>query len=336
MTSYREILKQSWKISWKNKALWFFGIFASLASFGSELKIFYRAISPTSSLGFVNDLTVFVKTGILSKEAWLNFLSLSKAEPKSFSFLILILLIILALSLFFVWLSTTSQISIINASKDLAKTDKKKVTIKNLLVKSRKKFWPVLWMNILVSLIVGVITILIGTLLVVIAPQNNAVAATLTYGLLFIVFIPFVLSISFIIKYAIAYIVIDNKKTITALNLAWDLFRKNWLISIEMAITLFFINIVAMIVISLSTLIVFFLLVSVAMAITTIMLSSKAFFFVILLLAFIVSFVAITIGKAILTSFQVVSWTSLFTNLKNKKASSKLERVFSEKPDKKK
>ena len=43
-------------------------------------------------------------------------------------------------------------------------------------------------------------------------------------------------------KYAIAYVVIKGSGFVEAVKLGWQLFVKNWLVSLEMAFILFFIN----------------------------------------------------------------------------------------------
>ena len=59
MLSYRAILKESWKISWKNKYLWFFGFFASLVSFNVELKIFSRSLNQNSGINVLSNIKTF-------------------------------------------------------------------------------------------------------------------------------------------------------------------------------------------------------------------------------------------------------------------------------------
>lgn len=329
MTPYREILKQAWKISWKNKILWFFGFFASLISFGAELKIFSRAFSQESGLKIINNIGLFIKTGIFSKNALYNLSYLIKTEPWSAILLFLILIVTLAISLFFIWLATTSQISIIDAVKKINKENKEKINIKDQIKKSKNKFWPVLGMNVLIWLIINGVTLLISLLLVVIIIQNKSSLLAI-YGLLFIIFIPIILFLSFMIKYAIAYIVIDGKKTSDALKSGWELFKKNWLISIEMSITLFFINILAMAIISIVVFLIFLVLAGIAMTTAIFIFSSQAFFWGLISIAILIAVVLISLGSAIINTFQISAWTELFIKLKEEKTSSKLERIFSE------
>jgi len=329
MTPYREILKRAWKISWKNKILWFFGFFASLISFGAELKIFSRAFSQESGLKIINNIGLFIKTGIFSKNALYNLSYLIKTEPWSAILLFLILIVTLAISLFFIWLATTSQISIIDAVKKINKENKEKINIKEQIKKSKNKFWPVLGMNVLIWLIINGVTLLISLLLVVIIIQNKSSLLAI-YGLLFIIFIPIILFLSFMIKYAIAYIVIDGKKTSDALKSGWELFKKNWLISIEMSITLFFINILAMAIISIVVFLIFLVLAGIAMTTAIFIFSSQAFFWGLISIAILIAVVLISLGSAIINTFQISAWTELFIKLKEEKTSSKLERIFSE------
>ncbi|MCK9439273.1 MAG: hypothetical protein WCY43_01525 [Patescibacteria group bacterium] len=329
MTPYREILKRSWNISWKNKSLWFFGFFASIISFGAELKIFSKAFSQESGLKTINDIGLFIKTGIFSREALQNISHLMRTETSTMLLLSLYLLVILAMTIFFIWLATSSQISIIDAVKKIKKDEQQKISIKEQIKKSKSKFWPVLGMNALIWLIINGITLLISLLLVVILIQNKTYL-TLLYGLLFIIFIPIILFISFVIKYAIAYIVIDGKKVSSALKNGWIMFKKNWLISIEMAITLFFINILAMLVVSFASFLIFILFSGIAVTTAIFVFSSQAFFWTLIAIAIIIALVIIALSGAIVNTFQISAWTELFIKLKENKASSKLERIFTE------
>lgn len=329
MTPYREILKRSWNISWKNKSLWFFGFFASIISFGAELKIFSKAFSQESGLKTINDIGLFIKTGIFSREALQNISHLMRTETSTMLLLSLYLLVILAMTIFFIWLATSSQISIIDAVKKIKKDEQQKISIKEQIKKSKSKFWPVLGMNALIWLIINGITLLISLLLVVILIQNKTYL-TLLYGLLFIIFIPIILFISFVIKYAIAYIVIDGKKVSSALKNGWIMFKKNWLISIEMAITLFFINILAMLVVSFASFLIFILFSGIAVTTAIFVFSSQAFFWTLIVIAIIIALIIIALSGAIVNTFQISAWTELFVKLKENKASSKLERIFTE------
>lgn len=329
MLSYRAILKQAWKISWRNKFLWFFGFFASLVSFTVESKIMSRSFNQESGISSLNDLMLFISTGIFSADAWGNALNLFRTNPGTMALLILFLLIILAIVLFFIWLSVSSQISIINAVAKISKGAKEKLSIKTLLKSGQKRFWPVLWANVLISLLINALYLLITFLLVLVLIKNQALT-TILYGVLFIIFIPVSLFLSFIAKYAIASIILENKKFGLAVKDAWKLFFNNWLISIEMAVVLFFINIIIIILISLVSFMAFALFFGIALAVN--MLASSLFlFWMFVIIGFLLVLALMILGGSFLNVFQTSSWTDLFLQLKGEGGTSKLERMFIEK-----
>ncbi len=328
MLSYRAILKQAWRISWKNRFLWFFGFFASIISFTAEFKVIAQAFNQESGIKSLNNLQMFLSTGVFSKDAWANILGLFKTDPKSIIFLLVVLLIVLGLIAFFAWLSTSSQVGIIDAINRIIKGKKEKLNIKIGLKKGTKKFWPVFFMNLLISIIINVIYLLISFLLILVIIKNQSLS-TVLYGVIFLVFIPISLFLSFMIKYAIAYIVIENKPFFQAIKHGWRLFVQNWLISIEMTIVLFFINIIAILLISIISFIGFFLLFGLALS-SMLILSSGFLFWLILALGALFLLIVMILGGALLNTFQIASWTDLFIQLRNKGGESKLERMFQE------
>lgn len=328
MLSYRAILKQAWRISWKHRFLWFFGFFASVISFTAEFKVITQAFNQEAGIRSLNNLRMFLNTGVFSKDAWANIMALFKTDPKSILFLFIILLAVLALVAFFAWLSTASQVGIIDAINKIIKEKRERLNIKIGLKKGTKKFWPVFFMNLLISLIINSIYLLISFLLILVIIKNQSLS-TILYGIIFLVFIPISLFLAFMIKYAIAYIVIENKPFFKALKEGWRLFVRNWLISIEMTIVLFFINILAILIISVISFVGFFLLFGLALS-SMLLLSSGFLFWLILTLGILLLIIVMILGGALLNTFQITSWTDLFIQLRNKGGDSKLERIFRE------
>ena len=214
---------------------------SSLLSFTAEFKIISRSLNQELGISSLNNIKMFLNTGIFSKNAWYNILELFKTETNSMILLVLVLLIILAVTIFFAWLATVSQVGIISSVNKIMKGRREKLTIRKGIGAGNKKFWPVFGMNILISLIINLIYLLISFLLILVIIKNQ-VLTTFLYGIIFIIFIPISLFLSFIIKYAIAYSIIENKKFCNSIKQGWRLFVNNWLISVEMAIVLFFIN----------------------------------------------------------------------------------------------
>lgn len=328
MLSYRTILKQAWKISLKNKILWFFGFFASLLSFTAEFKVISKTLNQESGLKSLNNFKMFMDTGIFSKNSLQNFFELLKTDTASILLILIILITVLFISLFFAWLATVSQISIIRSVKNILKGKREKIFIKKSINDSNKRFWPIFFINILTTIIINGIYLLISFLFILVIMKNQ-LSTSLLYGFIFILFIPISLFLSFIAKYAIAYSVIENKKFINSIKQAWNLFIKNWLISIEMAIILFFINLFIIIGASIISVIGFFLFFS--LAISTVFLTSSSFlFWGIMIIGVIVIMAVLILISSFLNVFQISTWTDLFVQLRDKSGllSSKLEKIF--------
>lgn len=328
MLSYRAVLKESWKISWKNKYLWFFGFFASLISFNIEFKVLARSLDQSSGLNAIANIKTFLSTGLFSQNAWLNFIELLKTDTVTISWLIFIFLLILAIIIFLAWLSTVSQIGIIDSVNKIMKGSREKLGIKSGLKSGRKKFWPVLALNVIISLSINLIYFLISWLLVSVA-QSGQMSAVLAFGLIFIIMVPLSLALSFVIKYTIAYAIIENKKLTSAIKLGWKLFKQNWLVSVEMAIVLFLINILSIILLSFLSLTLFYL--AFGLALSMMMLSASSFlFWSLVVLGFLIVLALIIMIGSLLNTFQIASWTNLFVRLKKEKELGKLERIFQE------
>lgn len=328
MLSYRAILKQAWKISWKHKFLWFFGFFASLVSFSTEFKVISRAINQNQGIQSLNNIKMFLNTGIFSKTALLNILEMFRTNPLTIILLILMFLLILAIIAFFAWLSTASQIGIISSIDKIIKERKEKLSIRSGIKIGNKKFWPVFIVNTLTSILINLIYLLISFLLVLVIIKNQSMT-TILYGFIFIIFIPITLLISFVIKYAVAFMIIENKKFFTAIKQGWLLFKNNWLISVEVAIILFFINILAIILISTICFVGFFVFFGLAIS-SVFIVTSGFLFWTIIILSALVLIVFMALSGAILNVFQITSWTDLFLQLRKNGGESKIERIFEE------
>ena len=326
MLSYRAILRQAWKISWKYKFLWFFGFFASLISFTAEFKIISRSLNQNLGLKSLGEIKMFLDTGIFSQDALSNIKELFKTETQTMMILLLVLLLILGIMVFFAWLSTVSQVAIIDSVNKVMKGRPGVLSIKRGLKMGNKKFWPVFFMNIIISCIINIIFLLIGLMLLLVLMNNN-IGTTLLYGLIFILFVPISLFLSFIFKYAIAYIVLENKKFFNAIKQGWRLFFNNWIISVEMSIVLFFINIVTIILISIISMAGLLLFAGLAFS-SALFLSSGILFWTSLIIGGLFLLLVTILGGSILNVFQISSWTDLFVQLRDNKASSKLERMF--------
>jgi len=317
---YRKILKQAWAITWNHKFLWFFGLFATFLVQGGEYEILWRGISGggESNFAFWEKLSRLNLTEYCS-----NAFSLIKSDPLAVLKIFIIFFILFVLSLFFIWLAVVSQAAIVKATAKISSGQK--IGFINEIGEGALNFWPVLGLNIISRLVIGGGFLLLSLLVVFSASAGLTWHAALFFLLLFMFFLPLAIVFSLLIKYSIAFAVIKKEKLTNSLKLGWDLFRKNWLTSLEMAFILFFIYFF-------SSLLIILLTIALAgpflfLAFAFYQLSGIFGFWCIVVIGLLAIFAIIIGGGSLLNAFQISSWTTLFIELVAKGGVSKLVRV---------
>lgn len=322
MFSYRSLLRQAWTVTWRNKYLWFFGLFASLTAAGGswEYKVLTQNLDKNLLSGSYLHLSGLAVFGELLRNLGLGLINLFKYDFLTILNTLSLLIITVALVCFFIWLAVASQSALIDGVKKLFNPKKKipAATIRGSLTDGHRHFWPVLGLNLLIKILLGFISFLI-TLPILFLTLTNAPALTAAYVVLFIIFIPLGTGLALMIKYAICYKVLDSLSFVASLEQGWRLFKKYWLISLEMAVILF---IITLIVGGALLLILSALIMPLMMAGLIFKLS-----WLVVLATFIAIVLIIFIGS-ILTTFQIANWTGLFLRLKEGGILAKLERIF--------
>jgi hypothetical protein len=330
MSLYRSIVRQSFIIAWKHKYLWVFGLFATLLASNFEIELINRFTNRQGATLY--DWERWAQTGIFSPRAWGNMLELLKTDTGSTISLLVVLLVLVALFIALLWLSVVSQGALVNnAQKALANgsrlpsaTERKHDTSTGFK-EGRKHFWQLLGVNVIVRALVYLLALV--TIAPIATPGNLSVAMSLLYFIIFIVLLAVALTLAFITKYAIAFIVLKNHSMGSSIVAGWKLFRDNWLVSLEMTFILFAISIIGSLAIILAVMI---MAIPVALLyILSVVFGSFPIFLAVLVLGVLISIAVVVIGGSILTVVQTTAWVSLFTQLiGNKAPSSKLERVF--------
>jgi hypothetical protein len=322
MFSYRALFRQAWEISWRHKYLWFFGFFASLVAGGGSWE--YQVLTQNFNQGLIDGsyirLANILALGEVLKNFALGLINIFSYDLWTIVNILSVLLISAVFIIFFIWLAVTSQAALVGGAKRLLETRKKEqvLSIRAGLTEGHRYFWPVLGLNFLIRVLVGGVLFIISLpLLFMVIEDTGALAAV--YTVLFIIFIPVAMGLSLLIKYAIAYEVLDNKRLVSSLEHGWRLFKKNWLISVEAAVILFLINFVASVI--LVIIISLFLLPLLILG-----LLFKIGWIVILMV--LLGIVVIVVFGALMTTFQTAAWTNLFLRLKNEGGLAKLERIF--------
>lgn len=322
MFSYRTLLKQAWQTIWRHKYLWFLGLFASLvAGSGSwEYKVVTQNIGQNPIEGSFLQLGSILAVGDLVKSFFLGLASLCHQDFWTILNVLSILIVTAVLLIFFIWMAVASQAGLISDIKKIITAKKKpeNLGIRNSLSEGHRYFWPVLGLDIFAKVLIYFVFFIIGLPLLLMNISSSS-ALFVLYVIIFVVFIPLAMSLSLLIKYAVAYKVLENKSAVASLEHGARLFRNNWLVSLEMAVILFLLN---------------FLFSGLALIVLAIFLLPLFLLGVILNLFWLqltilfLGIAVVVIFGSILTAFQTASWTNLFLHLKEKGGVAKLERIF--------
>ena len=211
--NYGEVLSKSWKIIWKHKVLWIFGILAGCGSAragggggGNFNYSFQQGELPPALENFfrqferIPDWQVVLGIGAL--------------------ILFVLLLVVLA-----VFLSTVGRIGLIRGAQQ-ADGDEARLTFGGLFSGSMAYFWRVFGLNLLVGV---AILLIVGLLFVM-----GVLGAIATFGMLLIcliplicVFIPLMWLVGIVVEQANIAIVVENTGVIAGLKRGWQVFRDN-------------------------------------------------------------------------------------------------------------
>lgn len=329
MTLYRKILKQAVAIAWRYKYLWFFGLFASLVGNAVEYEALSQILSGGAPRNFFPNLQRIIETGVFSGKTLANIGKIMSEDPFSLFALLAVGLLTLILFAYLIWLAVVSQAALINSSADImAGKSRKTMNIQSGVASGMKNFWPVLGLNILIKAIIFIIFSLLSLPVVLAAGRIGAATANFIYLILFLILVPLALGFALMVKYSMAYVVIRGSGFLESVKQGWRLFIKNWLVSLEMAIILFFINLFAGLALSLVilTLATPFAL----LAIFSFKLASIFVFWLVAVTAFIAILTLIVLTGSALAVFQISSWTGLFIELVGKGGTSKITRLMNQ------
>ena len=322
MNLYRKILSGALKATWKNKYLWFFGLFATLLGGTGELELLFSSTEGSYQNTLLPNFSSWIDAGIFSGAAMKNAGDLAIHDPFSFFILISLLLVVLLLGLFLIWLTVTSQAGLVYNSAKI-KLDKKH-SLKDGLNAGMDKFWSVFGLNLSLKFVISLLFFLITIPIVNESAGGNMGGKVFFF--LFLLFIPLSIIVSFIVKYAIAFVVIREQCFLKALKDSWNLFKSNWLVSIEMAFILFFISFASWVL-----LILLFLVLAVPIVFIVLVFSQVLVYvnyMVLIISAVFVYIVIIITYGSFLASFQISAWTYLFIELIGKGGKSKINRLF--------
>jgi hypothetical protein len=323
MFLYRDILKKSLAVTFEHKNLWFFGIFAALLAGVGRYSMSFSRIPEDWNSSFFSALAVFYSQTAAAGNVFINLAAIFKRDPVSSAIFISFLLIIILVLIFLFWLAVISQAGLINNAAKIIRSNGKKegATIQEGISVGVKKFWPVLGYNLIAATLTCFFAVLVGLPLIFLTAQSDA-SVYLLYILLFILFIPLALIISFLTKYAVCFSVIKGQKFVDSFVEACLLFGQNWLISLEMALILFITDFLFVLAMGISFLVLaipYLFIAKILSLIVFLLIGADIFFPVAVVIGLFLALVLVIVAGAIITCFKTVAWTEIFINLVDKK-----------------
>jgi hypothetical protein len=316
---YRDILKRAFLITWHNRFLWILGLFTTFLGLGSIYEMVFRQSFHYDVLfgKFASKFTTVSLSGILIAN------NLDKISVANLILFILAVIAVTALAGFLVWLTIVSFGALIKSAQVFG--NNKKITFAKSLRESRKKFWPILTINLVGKAMIFLFLSLTGALLSLVL-TDTSVGNALIYFFASIIFVAISLLFSFLIVYASCFVAIKSKKMADSIHSTWALFKENWVVSVEAAVILFFINlcvklaliiIIVLLSVPLMILLLVFYAASVSVAPT-----------ILIVFWIILSICILILAGSFFSAFQTVAWTLLFVKIIKGGVLSKLHRIF--------
>ncbi|MBI2410708.1 MAG: hypothetical protein HYV32_02340 [Candidatus Kerfeldbacteria bacterium] len=315
MQLYRTLFQQSWLITKRHKLLWFFGFFALFfGGKGLDIELFF-----TNAKLIGSHASPFQPT-FWEQKNWTTVLDLFGWRA-SVLIASLLLLGLLALAVMMI-----SQIGLVDAFGRYARAKKSATiyTVDHALQATREHFFPVLGVNVLGRLVVY------GLLAVVASPlffgRYNTSHFTSTV-VLFFVLMPIAVVVSLVVKYAVNFMVLKDYTFREALRSAWQLFRRNIGLSIEMAVVMsmaFFVaNVVGIVVGVLVTMPLLLLAMVSALLFQSVAMVALYYFAV-----YFAIVVGLVVTAIIFSAWHFGNWTLLFLELTKEDKRSTIHRLF--------
>lgn len=301
MPTYRQILSKAWQITWRNPILWFFGLFVSILGGGGEIEILLKSPNLGGGGLFQSFFDTLAERGQFFLPALQGLPKLLITQPFAIFIILLSLMVIFWLTVFVIWLVVVGQTALIKGTVDTIKS-KRLNWLENFRI-GLAKFWPIFSLNAVERVVFWFLFGVLGFF----ATLRQPYFAPL-FGLSFLIFIPLIIILAFIIKYAICAVVLKNQRFLAALKSALRLFFQNWLLSLEIACIWFLIFALV------NSFLVFFVPLIYFYSLKLFYFYSAAPF-----LAGAITFILFAFVQAFLAVFYWATWTIVFEILTSKK-----------------
>lgn len=296
----REILQQALTMIWRKKYLWWLGLFAGLATYGGEINFllnkydtvarFRKILSAIRNLFFEGQAQVFLQ-------------QLHRVWTTDAGRLLAYLAVAVLLVVFIFWLMLVSQGALIRITGRV--NQKKATSFLDGIATSSGKFWTLVQLNIMAALLGWGLLVLLAGVPAAIYLINGLPAWSLVAHITTIVSVVVSAMIAFLVQYATAGIVLRDQTLMVAIIQSWRLFRQNLLVSVEMAVIIFLLNLATLFVV---------------LGVTVLLVSPFS------VAGLLTILIIIAIEYAIMSAFSFAAWTITYLRLVEGSAESKIGR----------
>ncbi|HPD07863.1 MAG TPA: hypothetical protein P5194_01140 [Patescibacteria group bacterium] len=240
MINYKNILKQTWQITIKNRWLWVMGLFAALLSNVNQYTSLLNAFDGSGWSRFLNSLSVYWNYG-------LSLINISSHNP----LLLLLCLLALVLIIGLLFLAVNSQIVLVQKIQHSIKSEgKKSLPLPRVSFWQQiKNNWPIFWPT--VGIIVTVKLILLFGLLIISLGMTGAylirqpIISVFVYIVLVLLFLVLIWLIGTWGFYWLLLFLSDKKSDwLASAKEAWHILCENLLASLGIFIIVVLINLV--------------------------------------------------------------------------------------------
>lgn len=217
-----EVLTRAWKIIWKHKVLWIFGILASCGQGGGG--------SGGGGGGGNNGVRFSDGEPRVPPEFQRFFFDIERFFDQISGWEIAVFVALIILAVFIIWLialvlSTIGRLGLVQGTV-LADDDADGFSFKDLFNQGKPFFWRVLGLNVLV----GVALFLL--IMIMIIPMVGLVGLTFGIGMICLIpliclLVPVSWAISIVMEQANNALILEDLDIIAALKRGWAVFREN-------------------------------------------------------------------------------------------------------------
>ncbi len=242
-----EVFTRAWKITWKHKVLWIFGILASCGrgsggnSNSSSNNNYQSGDSP-----FTNEMSRQILEFMQKLTDWFT---------ENLWILITFIVFVFVLWIIQIFLSTMGSIGLIRGVYH-AEMGAEKISFGNLFRESLGYFWRIVGLAsvVFVPVIIALIVMFVALIFTIEASSNSAgsvfgMFSLLVFGLC-CCFLPFMAALGMYYTQASRALILEDLGVSASISRGWEIFRKNIVGLLVMTVILFFVSLIIGIVIA--------------------------------------------------------------------------------------